>query len=952
MLPCLQTAMKTKIQDLDENTFNELIANKLSKGNTDEDSKTSDVSDIEFKSRNYTNKNLNNSNEDIPVLIKEEPFTLSDGSDMSLERIQPKHSGPLYNLGTCKNIKIKKQCSCKFCESKPERIKTIHREEHDHEDSTDSDDSYRETDKFSSYFKRTIKFNPAANKSFKCDVCNKKFRSYDILIRHSRTHPSEKNYQCPRCGQRFWSEHYLSVHIETQHNSVLVLNTCQICKSVFQWKHELQEHMKTHVLEESEHKCGICGRMFVDNVFLTEHLKTHAEKKIHQCHVCDARFLTEKSLHTHIQTHESENPYTCVVCGEEFLFDNLLEQHILTHIGIYPYKCKACGAGFNHERHLKEHESTHKHVQLNSNLTAHLPAISKLHETHTLRKTCSSGNNVTKTLIRHQGDSPCTCAVCKLKYGGGKSFSKQYNNTKGGPYVCGICGEVFPCKTILSDHEKIHLNENACILKKKMSNVKDMLESGNRQVLECDLCCDTFRTVKDLQSHVLKHSEKETINKLRRKKIMYDCSFCGEKFAKFKRLKYHLLIHSNLTTCCCQACGKSFSQLKQLEEHVKNDHMTSSACDTSESEKDGRTYIPVRDSHIPEYHFNETVQLANEVDKRINTDSSTEHQCDICDKKFVIEKELEDHILMHFEKNKILARDVSKEIDKRIGKVSASVCKETRYIEDASFLQEHDNGMIPLKRIKRDPDDEGYGIENKLPKNSDHLIENGSPVHTSIDQKIEQRDFVSNCSSNEKEMLILSPRNDQVFSHPYMESDPYSSHIKSVGSSIESSSVVNSPRESYSYSFSPRGKFLSDTDSGYSEKMNIALSDVESVYSPLSIDVNKTYADKGGSINTVDTTICNIKTEKEDYGRGSNSLVSDVNDFNFESDRDTLDSKMTVSSCTSSSSQTQCNVTNNHNIIESSDHKKRVPFLFNYTEKKSKQHRTSTVNFHWLGKLK
>ncbi|XP_063429208.1 zinc finger protein 33B-like isoform X2 [Mytilus trossulus] len=983
MQPCLQTAMKTKLQDLDENTFNDLIANKLCNGNTDEDSKTSDLSDTELKSRNHTDKNINDSNEDIPVLVKEEPFTLSGGSDMNLDRIQPKHSKTMYNLDTCKD-KIKKRCSCKVCQSKANRIKTIHREEQEHEETTDSDDSYQETAMLPPNFKRMIKFNPSSNKSFKCHVCNKKFRSYDILIRHSRTHPSEKNYECARCGQKFWTKHNLNVHIETIHNSGLVINTCQICKSEFRWKHELQEHLKIHVLEESEYICNTCGKTFVNNVFLLEHMKTHAEKIFHQCHVCDARFLTEKSLHTHIKTHESKNPYTCVVCGEEFLYDNLLEQHILTHIGIYPYKCKACGAGFNHERHLKEHESTHKSVQLNSNLTGHAPAIPKWHESQKFRKLCSTGNNLTKTLIRHQGAAPCTCTICKLIYRGGKSFSKQYNDHKGGPYSCGICGEVFLCKNILSDHEQIHLNDNASHFRKKIGNFKELSESENRQVFECDLCCDTFRTLTDLQSHVLRHSEREMINKFRRKKTIYDCSFCGEKFATFKLLKCHLLIHSNVTTCCCQACGKSFSQLKQLEEHVRFDHMTSSTCDTSESEKDGMGYSPARDSLRPGYQFNKPESMTNDFEKPtfIGADFSTEHQCDICDKKFVKEKELEDHILIHFEKNKMYARDVSKEIDNRM---SASIGKSPRYIEDTTLLQEHDNGMIPIKRIKRDPDDEGYGIETKIPQNSGHFI--GSPVHAFVDQQTEQRDFVKNCSSNEKDMLILSP-------HPYVESDPFSTQIKSVGSSIESSSAFNSPRGSYSYAFSPRGKFLSDTDSGYSEKMNIALSDVESVYSPLGIDVNKTYTEKGGSVNTTDTTICNIKTEREDYDLGSTNLVSDVNNFNLESDTDILDSKIgvsaytlassqtksaassctfspiqtktaessctlsssqpetDVSACTLSSSHSKCNATNDHDIMQSSDHKQRVPFLFNYTEKKLKQHRTSTVNFHWLGKLK
>jgi hypothetical protein len=124
---------------------------------------------------------------------------------------------------------------------------------------------------------------------------------------------------------------------------------CDICKSGFESKPALNEHVKTH----TQFNCIECQKIFKDKSELKEHMKTH-EQKIFACVKCVLVFPKESDLRTH--KHEI---YTCEQCDNKYELKNDLEKHVLTHVQ-KEFICNICEQRFAQQesfvKHKKEHE--------------------------------------------------------------------------------------------------------------------------------------------------------------------------------------------------------------------------------------------------------------------------------------------------------------------------------------------------------------------------------------------------------------------------------------------------------------------------------------------------------------------------------------------------------------------------------------------------------------------
>lgn len=82
-------------------------------------------------------------------------------------------------------------------------------------------------------------------KKKQCDLCHRDFARTEHLLRHRRTHTSEKPLKCPFCQQRFPREDVRTAHIKKSHPSILAntsletiigtrsvrANACEQCSS-------------------------------------------------------------------------------------------------------------------------------------------------------------------------------------------------------------------------------------------------------------------------------------------------------------------------------------------------------------------------------------------------------------------------------------------------------------------------------------------------------------------------------------------------------------------------------------------------------------------------------------------------------------------------------------------------------------------------------------------------
>ncbi|KAM9619545.1 uncharacterized protein ACIBXB_019567 isoform 1-T1 [Morphnus guianensis] len=177
---------------------------------------------------------------------------------------------------------------------------------------------------------------------------------------------------------------------------------CKKCGSSFHGMSELQEHKRTHLVENS-YRCPICAKEFFRAANLRMHKLIHSSDRPHKCPECDKGFIRTADVWRHLRNvhkiersmvilgngmarnpwsivHRNQHtveytdqpcaenqkseeddykPYACPTCGKGFDKPNLLSKHKVIHRQDKPYKCQECGMAFVQLLRLKRHQQTH-----------------------------------------------------------------------------------------------------------------------------------------------------------------------------------------------------------------------------------------------------------------------------------------------------------------------------------------------------------------------------------------------------------------------------------------------------------------------------------------------------------------------------------------------------------------------------------------------------------------
>ena len=78
---------------------------------------------------------------------------------------------------------------------------------------------------------------------FKCDECNKQFKSLGSLRVHQKRHRGIWAYHCAVCGQGCSSKYGLNGHMVREHNDPAYKMSCVHCGKTFSRK----DHLKIHI---------------------------------------------------------------------------------------------------------------------------------------------------------------------------------------------------------------------------------------------------------------------------------------------------------------------------------------------------------------------------------------------------------------------------------------------------------------------------------------------------------------------------------------------------------------------------------------------------------------------------------------------------------------------------------------------------------------------------------
>ena len=512
----------------------------------------------------------------------------------------------------------------------------------------------------------------------------------------ARDQASEK-FSCQFCGAKFNKECSLYGHLNSHKNISLV---CQICPQpqTFSSVKLFRKHTKEHTGTTHPHSCSICGLKFDRQSQLKYHIEKNHEKKIKfKCDVCGKGFYKESDLKSHLNIHTDGKKFNCDICSKSFSHISNLNRHKRIHSNEKNYVCKECGKRFNQTSTLNNHLRIHS-----TNVFGQCPQCPKKFKTgRVLLQHLRSAHDYSDERI--QNVSRNSVLFSHRKYLDLISPADQ-NKWTSKTFYCKTCGEQFPFKALLTTHEKNHLIDESSNDFASISTFKDtetrlnvnflsslplpnVQEKGIKQVpvlpgtskINVNQIIQNYTFPSNLQKDqiiiinnpeplqmwedgveetttiefVLDEEEQESTGtqpltaaqktdegheEARENGVTPDqdlsefrCEFCNKSFAKKSNLQSHIGLHDKTERKHkCSECLETFAWKSSLNRHIEKQHS-------------GKNIL-----HSCTW-CEKTYKVQSVLKDHIRRDHALErkYQCDLCDKAFFKNNDLNYHKRLH-----------------------------------------------------------------------------------------------------------------------------------------------------------------------------------------------------------------------------------------------------------------------------------------------------------------
>lgn len=308
------------------------------------------------KSSEDISSNLNCSNNNVQVEIKENDFSFSEDDPSEVE--VPINLQNKYKKYACSY----KNCHAEF--DRPDRLKShmgIHTGEKPYV--CVYDDCIKAYTR-SWHLKRHVQAvheEKGNEKKYKCLLCEKLFKTKRTLKRHMKNIHEKRKYVCAICSKPFRKNQHLKSH-EYEHTGIKpFLCHHEGCDKRFFVPSKLKRHMKIHL----GYKCDVdnCDAVFNTWTLLVQHRKT-SHPLSYTCDTCKKKFKSRYNLQVHLRIHqEKREQFNCPYenCQKFYLDRRNLALHIKSYHEGYKFVCphEYCNEQFRCKVSVKRHLKLH-----------------------------------------------------------------------------------------------------------------------------------------------------------------------------------------------------------------------------------------------------------------------------------------------------------------------------------------------------------------------------------------------------------------------------------------------------------------------------------------------------------------------------------------------------------------------------------------------------------------
>ena len=188
------------------------------------------------------------------------------------------------------------------------------------------------------------------------------------------------------------------------------------------------------------------------------------------------------------------------------------------------------------------------------------------------------------------------CQVCH-RYLSRKGGLKRHNMIHTGerPFKCSMCDRSFTQQCHQLNHELCHWDEPSGSSGSVSSSRSGSSLGNEERLLKCKVCPEVFSSVLSLKAHLTIHDPSRP----------FPCTICGMKCKTPGNMRQHMRAHTATPNLCCPYCDKRFHLTVYFEEHLLQHH------------------------------------------KHWDAESTEEHVCKYCPKKFLSPSKLSRHMSVH-----------------------------------------------------------------------------------------------------------------------------------------------------------------------------------------------------------------------------------------------------------------------------------------------------------------
>uniref|UniRef100_A0A667YZC3 Transcription factor E4F1 n=1 Tax=Myripristis murdjan TaxID=586833 RepID=A0A667YZC3_9TELE len=381
-----------------------------------------------------------------------------------------------------------------------------------------------------------------------CQLCEKTFKTSNILRTHMNTHSEQKNF------------------------------TCDLCGTTFRTKGSLIRHNRRHT-DERPYRCNLCGQSFRESGALTRHLKslTPCTEKIRfiqykeilvskdgiqkeEQEVVEAQTAvvsvveagSQEVIHqVHFTMEVDGAPQEQVTVGDNLICQAIINSGIALETGETGAEetaeatediCKVVIGGAEVEDQVTEIQVKEECVKMETEETCDGgddQTSSKLHKCPHCHRSFKGLNYLRFHVKGHLGYKPFRCTLCQKEFLTGYLLKKHMEvHVSERRYKCGECGKLYKTIGHVREHMRAHSDERP---------------------YHCTRCNKGYKTKNALQVHQRTHGEEKP----------YVCQFCLRGFREKGSLVRHIRHHTGEKPFKCPKCGRGFAEHGTLNRHLR-----------------------------------------------------------------------------------------------------------------------------------------------------------------------------------------------------------------------------------------------------------------------------------------------------------------------------------------------------------------------------------------------